>query len=152
MKTFFSWALRLTVCTVFFFFTQNAQAQQSDVYDLGTVWTLSTIRIDANMDDEYLQRLSKTWKATMDEAKKENLILDYKVLMGSPANKEDFNLLLMVEFSSMGSMDPDPVKDAKWKAIRQRIEARPDHKEILQTYGKIRQIFGQKIMREITLK
>ena len=151
MKTFIIWAARLTVCTAFFLFTQNAQAQ-SDVYDSGTVWTLSIIRIDANMDDEYLERLSKTWKASMDEAKKDQLILDYKILKGSATNQDDFNLLLMVEFKNMASMDPDPVKDAKWKAIRERIRARPDHQEIIQRYGEIRQFFGQKVMREIVLK
>ena len=151
MKTFIIWAVRLTLCTAFFLSTQNTQAQ-SDVYDSGTVWTLSIIRIDANMDDEYLERLSKTWKASMDEAKKDQLILDYKILKGSAANQDDFNLLLMVEFRNMASMDPDSIKDAKWKAIRERIRSRPDHQEIIQRYGKIRQFFGQKVMREIVLK
>lgn len=152
MKTFISIILKLALCTLCFLFTQNAQAQQSDVYDSGTVWTLSTIRIDANMDEEYLKRLSKTWKATMDEAKKEQLILNYKVLFGTAANPDDYNLLLMVEFSSLGSMDPDPAKDAKWKAITDRVETNPNYKDIIQTYGKIRQWFGQKVMREIFLK
>jgi hypothetical protein len=152
MKTIISWAVRLTICTAFFLFTQNAQAQQSDVYDSGTVWTISTIRIDANMDDEYLGRLSKTWKASMDEAKKEKLILNYKILKGSAANQDDFNLLLMVEFKDLASMDPDPAKDAKWKAIRERIRSNPEHQDIVQRYGEIRQFFGQKVMREIFLK
>jgi len=58
----------------------------------------------------------------------------------------------MVEFSSMASMDPDPDRDAKWKTIRERIRAMPDHDDIVKTYGEIRQLFGQKIMREIFLK
>ncbi|MCB0521209.1 MAG: hypothetical protein H6577_00035 [Lewinellaceae bacterium] len=151
MKAILFWAVRLTLCAVFFLTAQHAQAQ-SDVYDSGTVWTLSTIRIDANMDDEYLQRLSKTWKAMMDEAKKEQLILGYKILKGNAANQDDFNLLLMVEYRNLSSMDPDPARDAKWKAIRDRIQARPDHQDILQRYGEIRQFFGQKVMREIVLK
>ncbi|MEZ4959214.1 MAG: hypothetical protein R2830_05300 [Saprospiraceae bacterium] len=151
MKTILFWAVRLTVCAFFSLFTLQAHAQ-SDVYDSGTVWTLSTIRIDANMDDEYLERLSKTWKASMDEAKKEQLILGYKILKGSAANQDDFNLLLMVEYRNLASMDPDPARDAKWKAIRERIRARPDHQDIIQRYGEIRQFFGQKVMREIVLK
>lgn len=151
MKTLINWAIRLTLCTAFFLFTQNAQAQD-DVYDSGTVWTLSIIRIDANMDEEYLKRLSKTWKASMDEAKKEKLVLDYKILKGDATNQDDFNLLLMVELSSMASLDPDPARDAKWKAIRERIRSKPEHKDIVQRYGEIRQFFGRKIMREIFLK
>lgn len=151
MKTFIIWAVRLTLCTVLFLSAQNAQAQ-SDVYDSGTVWALSIIRIDANMDEDYLERLNKTWKASMDEAKKEKLVLDYKILKGDATNQDDFNLLLMVELSSMASMDPDPIRDAKWKAIRERISSRPDHQEIVQRYGEIRQFFGRKIMREIVLK
>jgi hypothetical protein len=151
MKTTISWAVRLAVCTIFFFLTETAQAQ-SDVYDTGTVWTLSTIRIDANMEEEYLSRVSKTWKAAMDGAKKEGLILDYKVLQGRAANAEDYNLLLMVEFENLASMDPTPARDAKWKAIYDRIKASPEHAESIKRYGQIRDWLGQKMMREIYLK
>jgi len=153
MKTFTTWAVMLSFCIAFCLFSPHIHAQpQSDVYDSGSVWTLSTIRIDANMDDEYLTRLRHTWLATMDEAKKEELVLDYKILKGQASNKEDFNLLLMVEFSNMASLDPDAERDAKWNAIRERVSARPDFKEIVQSYGEMRQLFGQKMMREIYLK
>ena len=151
MKTTIARAVRLTVLSTLLFFTASTQAQ-NEVYDSGTVWTLSTIRIDANMEEEYLKRISKTWKASLEEAKKEKLILSYKVLQGSAANQADYNLLLMVEFSSLASMDPDPAKDAKWKAISDRIEAGPDYEESIKRYGEIRQFFGQKLMREIYLK
>lgn len=135
------------------FFTTDANAQRNnEVYDEGTVWEVTTVRMDANMEEEYLKRLSKTWNQSMKLAKKEGLIVSYKILNGAAANQQDYNLLLMVEFKNMATLDPDPATDAKWKAISDQIEANPEFKDIVKHYGQIRQLFGSKLMREIYLK
>ncbi len=130
----------------------SAIQAQSDVYDSGTVWNVGMIRIDANMEEEYLKRLNTTWNFVMKEAVKQGLIKSYKIMLGSESNPSDFNLLLLTEHPNMASFDPNPAKDAKWKAITDKIEANPDYANILEKYGQIRQYFGQKLMREIVLK
>ncbi|UCH65809.1 MAG: hypothetical protein JSW63_01365, partial [Ignavibacterium sp.] len=66
------------------------------------------------MADDYLKDLTKTWKASMEEALKEGLIKSYKVLLGAPANEQDFNIVLMIENENMAVFDPNPEREAKW--------------------------------------
>ncbi len=129
-------------------------SQSDDLYDDGSVWNLTFVRLHPNLDDEYLKGLNKTWKSTMDEMKKENIIKSYKILKGNAANQEDFNLLLMIEFDNYAAMDPDPARQAKMDEIEKRVrDAMGDEfKKTVASYSTMRDIFGSKIMREIYLK
>src|SRR3984893_16625438 len=81
------------------------RAQSDAPYTEGPVWTITMVKAKYGMGDQYLKGLAKTFKGTLDEAKKQNLILDYKVLLGDSANPHDFDILLMVEQKNMASFD-----------------------------------------------
>jgi hypothetical protein len=82
--------------------------------------------------------------------KKQGLIMDYKILIGNDATPQDFDILLMVEFKNMAAFDglrekADPIadkilgnEDAQRQGAIKRME--------------IREIMGNKLMREVTLK
>jgi hypothetical protein len=59
----------------------------------------------SGMGDEYLKGLAKTFKGSLEEAKKQDLILDYKILLGDAATPQDFDILLMVESKNMAALD-----------------------------------------------
>jgi hypothetical protein len=108
------------------------------------------VRAKAGMTDEYLKGLAKTFTAAMDEAKKQDLIMDYKILLGDPATPQDFNILLMVESKNMAALDGFREKA---DPIARKIEGTPDQQRTTQTKRlEIREIMGTKIMREVTLK
>ncbi|OGU76714.1 MAG: hypothetical protein A2V93_03615 [Ignavibacteria bacterium RBG_16_34_14] len=123
-------------------------------YDEGTVWNLAFIRTAVNSTDDYLKGLKNTWEANMKEAVKEGLIKSYKILLGSAANQEDYNIILLIEYENMASFDPDPVKDKKWDAIEEKIKDKmqDEYEKTVSNYEVIRQWYGRKIMREIYLK
>jgi hypothetical protein len=73
------------------------RAQSDEPYSEGPVWTITMVKAKAGMSDEYLKGLAKTFTAAMDEAKKQNVIMDYKILLGNTATPQDFDILLMVE-------------------------------------------------------
>ena len=129
-------------------------SQDEDVYDEGTVWTLTFIRTGANVADDYLKDLTKTWKASMEEGVKAGLIKSYKVLLGPAANEDDFNIVLMMENENMAAFDPDPERDAKWDAINKKVEEsmKGEFDTVVKNYENIRQLYGTKYMREIYLK
>jgi hypothetical protein len=127
---------------------------QSELYDQGTVWEMTFVKIKANMGEDYLKGLSKTWKASMDLLVKEKLIKSYKVLMGSASNRSDFDLLLMIESENFASFDPDPVRDKKMAELDKKIMdgMGDEYKKTIVNYETLREITGNKIMREIFLK
>ncbi len=124
---------------------------QSDApYTEGSVWQITMVKAKYGMGDEYLKGLAKTFKGTLDEAKKQNLIMDYKILLGDAATPHDFDILLMVEQKNMASFDN---AREKFDPIARKIEGTPDQQRATATKRlEIREIIGNKLMREITLK
>ncbi len=129
-------------------------AQEKSLYNEGNVWSLTFVRSGANKSIEYINQLAKTWVASMDEAKKEGLILDYKILSGNASNKDDYDLILMIENKSLADFDPNTEREAKFDAIEKKIrdDMKGDFQKVVDNYTQIRQIFGTKIMRELHLK
>ena len=138
------------IALVFFASITLSRAQSDAPYTEGTVWNITMVKTKYGMTDEYLKGLAKTFKGTLDEAKKQDLILDYKILLGDPATPQDFDILLMVESKNMAAFDG---AREKFDPIAKKIEGSVEQQK--QTAVKrldIREILGAKLMREITLK
>jgi hypothetical protein len=126
------------------------RAQSDAPYTEGPVWTVTMVKAKAGMTDEYLKGLAKTFKSAMDEAKKQDVIMDYKILLGPAATPQDFDILLMVESKNMAALDGFREKA---DPIARKIQGTPDQQLATQTKRlEIREIMGSKNMREITLK
>jgi hypothetical protein len=143
--------LTLAVSAAFLTMWSAISFAQSDApYTEGTVWNVTLVKAKFGMTDEYLKGLAKTFKGTLDEAKKQGLVLDYKILIGDAANPQDFDILLMVESKNMAAFDN---AREKFDPIAKKIEGSPDQQRATATKRlEIREIMGSKLMREITLK
>ena len=131
-------------------FTGLCRAQSDAPYTEGSVWTITMVKAKAGMTDEYLKGLAKTFKGAMDEAKKQDLIMDYKILLGDAATPQDFDILLMVESKNMAALDG---LREKTDPIARKVEGTPDQQRATQTKRlEIREIMGSKNMREVSLK
>src|ERR1700730_11410668 len=131
-------------------FTGSCRAQSDAPYTEGPVWAITMVRTKYGMTDDYLKGLAKTFKGTLEEAKKQNLIMDYKVLLGDNASPHDFDILLMVEQKNMATLDN---AREKFDPIARKIEGTPDQQRSTATQRvELREIVGNKLMREITLK
>src|SRR5580704_8785528 len=131
-------------------FTGLCWAQSDAPYTEGPVWTITMVKAKAGMTDEYLKGLAKTFRGALDEAKKQNLVMDYKILLGNAATPQDFDILLMVESKNMASLDG---LREKTDPIARKVEGSPDQQLATQTKRlEIREIMGTKNMREISLK
>jgi hypothetical protein len=125
-------------------------AQSDAPYTEGPVWNITMVKAKPGMGDEYLKSLAKTLKLSLEEAKKENLILDYKILLGNAATPQDFDILLMVESKNMAALDNGR---EKFDPIARKIVGTTDQQQAIQVKRlDIREIMGTKLMREITLK
>jgi hypothetical protein len=131
-------------------FTGLCRAQSDAPYTEGPVWTITMVKTKFGMTDEYLKGLAKTFKGVLEEAKKQNLVTDYKILLGDASNPHDFDVLLMVEQKNMTSFDN--VRE-KFDPIARKVEGAPEQQMATATKRlELREILGNKLMREITLK
>lgn len=130
--------------------TGVCSAQSDAPYTEGTVWQITMVKTKYGMSDDYLTGLAKSFKGTLDEAKKQNLIVDYKILIGDAATPQDFDILLMVESKNMAALDN---AREKFDPIAKKIEGSIDQQRATAVKRlEIREIMGDKTMREITLK
>jgi hypothetical protein len=127
-----------------------SSAQSDAPYTEGPVWQLTMVKAKYGMGDDYLKGLAKTFKGTLEEAKKQDLILDYKILVGDSANAQDFNILLMVASKNMAAFDN---AREKFDPIAKKVEGTIDQQRATAVKRmEIREIIGDKLMREVTLK
>jgi hypothetical protein len=125
-------------------------AQSDAPFTEGPVWNITMVKVKPGMGDEYLKGLTKTFKGSLEEAKKQNLVLDYKILLGNAATPQDFDILLMVESKNMAALDNgrekfDPI-------ARKTIGTVEEQEQTATKRLDIREIMGDKLMREVTLK
>jgi hypothetical protein len=147
MKKYFNLAIS---AALFMAWSGICSAQSDAPYTEGSVWNITMVRTKPGMSDEYLKGLAKTFKGTLDEAKKQGLVMDYKVFIGEAANPQDFDILLMVESKNMAAFDN---AREKFDPIAKKIEGTADQQKAIAVKRlDIREIMGDKTMREVTLK
>lgn len=123
---------------------------QNRLYKEGSVWSVSFVKSNSGMGEDYLNNLKTTWKAVNDEALKQGLILSYKILSGSSANPQDFDIMLLVESKNLASLEGN---DEKWDAIyKKTIGDEATMKQLRESRVSMRTIYGGKLMREIVYK
>jgi hypothetical protein len=145
MKT----SIKIMLVAIVFAIAGSASAQ-TRLYKEGSVWAASFIKTNAGMGEDYLNSLKTTWKAVHDEAIKQGLVVSYKILDGEAANPEDWNILLLVEYKNLASMEGT---DDKWDAIYKKVIGdEAASKQLRDNRVSMRTIYGGKLLREIVYK
>ena len=128
----------------------SVYAQMVRPYRNGSVWTLSFIRIKPGMDSAYLNYVANDWKRIQEAAKKEGLILAYKVLVTEGHTTGDWDLILMTEVKDLATLEAN---EKKADALGQRLVG--DDQKQMQGYrdrADIREVMGNRLAREIVLE
>lgn len=121
-------------------------------YDIGEgVSNVTTVKVDSNRIDTYLEGLSKTWAPANDVAIKLGQIESYSIFVSELPNGGDFNVVLVTNMKDASARQPTKERyDAFMKAWGEENQAVND--EVVPTYPGIRTIVGEYLMREITFK
>jgi hypothetical protein len=116
-----------------------------------TVWNVSMITVEPGQDDAYLESLRGFYTTVMEEAIKQKLILSYKILVGSHANPNDFNLIIMTEGPNWASLDgaSDRFDAITAKLAGSAEKADEAQKKAMAERVKLRTIHGSKLMQQI---
>lgn len=138
----------MAVCAAAMMVTGASAADRP--FTLGSVWTVTLVRVKPGMDLPYLRDLAANWKHVMDEAQKQQLILSYKILDGNPIGRDEWNLMLLVEQKNWGAFDTPP---EKFDAIAEKmVGPEKAQMESLIKRGDMREIVAVRNFQEINFK
>jgi hypothetical protein len=119
-------------------------------YTEGSVWSIGFVKTVPGMTNDYYKNLADNWMKMNEAAKKEGLVLSYKVLYGPAANTEDWDIMLMIEYKNMAAMDG---MAEKMEALSGKLLGSQDTRRTgAVKRNEIREILGGKLVREIILK
>ena len=108
------------------------------------------VKTKPGLDDDYLKSIAQTFKGVMEEQKKQGIIMDYKVLLGDSADRNDFNILLMIEYKNMAAFDG--LRERTDPIMSKVMGSEDTRRQLAVKRLDVREILGNKTMREVTLK
>ena len=136
------------------FFAQSALAQLEPFKDFdisNELWNITFIKVHPNMGNDYLEGLKETWVASNKVAKELGQIEDFHIYRSQLESSGDVNLFLVVKFANSAQLEPNKAEYDKFmKAWGAANEDRT--REIVKDYPGMREITGEYLVREITIK
>ena len=123
---------------------------QDHPYDEGSVWQVTYVKTAPGHFEDYLRDLAAGWKRVNDAAIQAGHVRSYKILAAPAANPDDWDLMLLVEVPNMAALDDgfakfDPI-------VTEVFGSLPESQQATVQRSELRQILGDKVAREITLK
>ncbi len=140
----FSWILAFAVILALQGFAQEN-------YTEGPVWSVTTIRVKPAHFDDYLTALHRDIKPFFEEAKRQGVIMDYKVfLKETRSSPHDWDVALALLYKNHAQMDG---QEAKLEAIRDKVlGGKQAAQQADEKRGEIREVLTEELVQEITLK
>ncbi len=136
------------------FFAQSALAQLEPFKDFDIsdeLWNITFIKVHPNLGNDYLEGLKETWVASNNVAKELGQIEDFHIYRSQLSQSGDVNLFLVVKFANSAQLEPNKAEYDKFmKAWGEANEDRT--REITKNYPGMREITGEYLVREITIK
>lgn len=118
-------------------------------YTDGSVWDLAMIRTTDGMSDQYLDSLRANYKPILEEAKKQGLVLSYKIISTTNSGPDDWDLLLMTEYKNWAARDG---LSEKFEVIQRKVMSKKQEDKLMEQRLQVRRFVGNKSGQEILLK
>ena len=122
----------------------------------GPVWAIATYQVEDGQGDAYAKWLRTYALRNYTEAKKQGLILDWKVFVQDRAGPGDWDIAIATLYPSYGkAMDYSAADESKWDAIQAetwKTADRDKQREASAPRLAMRKYLGTRYVREVTLK
>jgi len=128
-----------------------AQAMPMRPFHDGPVWEITFVKMKAGLGLNYMNFLASDWKKEQEALKQAGLILNYMVIETESHSPNDFDLMLMVEFKDLATMEAN---QDKAEAVANQALNSNDQKMIAgyQERASWREIIGERLARQIVLE
>ena len=116
------------------------------------VTSVTTVKVDSNMVDKYLEGIRQTWAPAQEVRKELGQIEGYWIHINQLENSGDFNVVLGIDYkNAAAALSNDKTQyEAFMKKWGEANQKKSD--EIVLTYPEIREIVGTYLMRSVTFK
>ena len=108
------------------------------------------VRTTTGMADDYLRSLAATYKRINEEAKKQGLILSYKIISTDAMGPDDWDLLLMEEYKNWAAFDG--LRDKMEPISKKVVGDEAANRQLMTKRLDVRRIVGSKSGQELILK
>ena len=129
-----------------------AQLEPWTDYDVSKeLWSITTVKVDPNMGDDYLEGIRETWVASNRVAKELGQIEDFAIYRSQLPESGHANLFLVVKFADSSQLEPN--KEEYDRFMKAWGEANRDKtREVVKNYPGMRKITGEYMVRKIDIK
>ena len=150
-KKFSGWSvLMLFVLPLVFSLAAVAQQSTPRPYHSGPVWDISYIKVKAGMEDRYMRYLAQDWKREQEAMKKAGFVMDYKAISTEPHGAQDFNVILMVQYKDLATMEAN---EEKMEDLGEKLfGGMPTIEAGYKDRSAYRDIIGNRLGREVILE
>ena len=116
------------------------------------VYSVTTVKVDSNMGNAYLEGLRESWIPGNIIAQELGQIESWRIFRSDLPESGDFNLILVVKFANTSDLAPNKAAYDAFMAkyTQEASDAATDYSQ--KNYPAMRELTGQYIMREITIK
>ena len=140
------------VCCAFLSSSGYAQEHWTE----GPVRQVGLYRTKPGQFDEYMKYLRANFLPLSEEAKKQGLIVDFKVMVKTPHDSNDWDVAIVTLHKSYGAaLDFNQGDDDKRKAIQSKHYKTPDENKQREMAAKrldMRTFIGTNFVREVNLR
>jgi len=131
----------------------SAQLKAWEDYEISdAIWSVTMIRIDPGAQDTYLEGLKSTWVAANEVAKSLGHVESYAIYANQAVAHGAFDLLLVIKFPSTAAVTPSRERYNEFMEAWGDDNLEASNETVLELYNQIREIQGEYMIREITLK
>lgn len=130
-----------------------AQLEVWEDYEVSdAVWSLTMVKLDPGTQDIYLEGLKSTWVAANEVAKSLGHVEYYSIHANQSAAPGAFDLLLVIKYPSTEVLAPSRERYNTFMEAWGQENMDASNEKVLELYNEIREIQGEYMTREITLK
>lgn len=134
----------------------SVSAIAQEHYTEGPVWVVSYYRVGDDQFENYMKYLRANVLPQDEEAKKQGLVLENKVLLKLPDGPDDWDVAFATLYRNAAeALDYSKDRDEKGKAISEKHYKTADEdkqREVGRPRLAMRRYLGTRVLREVTLK